>query len=307
MKTNPISSALLIAALLIASAAFSPVRAEDAAEKPRELTAEEKVIADKANAYVAAHNKGDAKALAAFFAEDAEWVDEDGAVLKGRAQIEAALKAALAGSKGRKLDLEVESARALTPDVLVEMGTSTVTEADGKNAVNSYTAVHVKKGNDWLISQLTETGASLAGSGALKLRELEWLVGSWVDKSPGVEVKARVDWTASHTFLTRSFSVHRDGSESHSGTEIIGFDPALGKVRSWVFESDGTIAENVWTQDGPRWLIQAKATLPDGRKATAQHTLTSVNKDKHTWSSANREVDGELLPNIDPIEIVRAR
>ena len=97
------------------------------------------------------------------------------------------------------------------------------------------------------------------------------------------------------------------GAEPHSGTEVIGFDPIAGKVRSWVFESDGSFSENLWTQDGRRWLIQARVTLPDGTQATAQHTLSWKDKDKFTWTSANRERDGELLPNIGPIEIVRGK
>ena len=78
-------------------------------------------------------------------------------------------------------------------------------------------------------------------------------------------------------------------------------------VETWVFESDGSFSENTWTQDGRRWLIQAKVTLPDGTLASAQHTLSWKDKDKYTWTSANRERDGELLPNIGPIEIVRGK
>lgn len=307
MKANPIIPTVLCAALLALGAVLTPVHGQVDAGKPHELTADEKAVADKANTYVAAYNIGDPKALAALFAEDAEWIDENGSVLTGRPAIEAALRAALAGTKGRKVDIDVESVRTLTPDVLLEKGTTTVTEANGRNAVNSYTAVHVKKGNDWLISQLTETGAPLTGTGALRLRELEWLVGSWLDKTEGIEVKTKVDWTPNHTFLTRSFSVKRDGAAPHSGTEVIGFDPVAGKVRSWVFESDGSFAENTWTPDGTRWLVMAKVTLPDGRQATAQHTVTVVDKNKYTWVSSNRQIDGELLPNIGPVEIVRAK
>jgi hypothetical protein len=47
--------------------------------------------------------------------------------------------------------------------------------------------------------------------------------------------------------------------------------------------------------------------LPDGSQATAQHTMTQIDPDHYTWSSANRESDGELLPNIEPITIVRSK
>lgn len=307
MKINHDSPALFVAALLTISAAFSTHQAQAEASKPRELTAEEKVVADQANAYIAAYNKGDAKTITTFFAEDAEWVDDEGQTTAGQANIGKMLAAALSGSKGRKLDINVDSVRPVTADVLLEKGTIIVTEADGRNAVSSYTAVHAKKDGKWLISQFTETGAPSIANAETHLRELEWLVGDWVDRSEGIEMKTKVAWTTNRTFLTRSFSVMREGAAAHDGTEVIGWDPTLGKVRSWVFEADGSFSENVWTQDGTRWLIQSKTTLPDGGLGSAQHTLTWKADGKFTWSSANRQLDGELRPNIDPIEIIRAK
>ncbi len=307
MKKSHHASALLTAAILTASAAFSTIHAQTDADKPRELTAEQKIIADQANTYIAAYNKGDAKTLTAFFAEDAEWVDDEGQTTAGRANIGKMLAAALSGSKGRKLDINVESVRPVTADVLLEKGRTIVTEADGRNAVSSYTAVHVKKEGKWLISQFTETGAPFLANAEAHLSELEWLLGDWVDRSEGVEVKTKVSWTTNRTFLTRSFSVMREGVAAHDGTEVLGWDPTLAKVRSWVFEADGSFSENVWTQDGKRWLIQSKTTLPDGGLGSAQHTLTWVADGKFTWSSANRQLDGELRPDIDPIEIIRAK
>ena len=75
---------------LIATASLAaPLAAQDAAVKPAAapaapapeaaapaLTPEQKAVADQANAYAAAYNKGDAKALVAMFADDAEWVED---------------------------------------------------------------------------------------------------------------------------------------------------------------------------------------------------------------------------------------
>lgn len=106
---------------------------------------------------------------------------------------------------------------------------------------------------------------------------------------------------------TRAFTVKRSDGRTDEGTEVIGWDPSIGKIRSWIFEADGGFSENVWTQDGPRWLVQARTVLPDGGQATAQHTVTKIDNDKFTWSSANRELDGELLPNIEAVTIVRSK
>ena len=305
---------------LIATASLAaPLWAQDAADKnaapapaPAEaaapaLTPEEKAIADQANAYMAAYNKGDAKTMAATFADDAQWVDDEGNVHSGKKVITEMLEAAHKGSPGRTLDISVNSVRPLTPDVLVETGTNTVTEKDGSNSVSSYTAVHVKKDGKWLVTQYTETGSPFAGNSTLHLEDLSWLIGTWVDQSEGIKVSTTVNWTPSRSFLTRAFTVTRGDGAADEGTEIIAWDPSSGKIRSWVFESDGGFSECTWTQDGPRWLIQTRTVLPDGGQATAQHTLTKLGNDKFTWSSANRELDGELMPNIEPVTIVREK
>lgn len=281
--------------------------ADPAAPLGRKLTADEKAVADEANAYEAAYNRGDAKALAAHFAADAEWVDSEGHVVSGRPAIEKALKDSFARQSGRRLDLRVESVRVLAPDVLAEKGTTAIEAPYTPGIVNSYTAVRVKRDGRWLISQITETGAPLAGNARDNLRALEWLVGVWEDASEGVKVRTTVQWARSGNFLTRTFKVAREGADESEGTEVIGWDAKVGRIRSWVFDSAGGFSENTWTQDGRRWLIQAHATLPDGRESTALHTLTYVGDDKCTWSSADREIDGELMPNIDPVEMSRMK
>ena len=270
------------------------------------LTPEEKTVTQLANDFADAYNNGDAKALAEMFTTDAEWIADDGNVTQGQSAIEELFREVFSASKGRKLDLAVESARSLTPEVLLEKGVSTLVDNDGTTTSGGYSAVHVKKNGHWLVAQLTETGAP-SGSAANELQALEWLVGSWVEKSPDVEVRENVEWTANRTFLTRSYTLKRKDAEMAQGTEIIGWDPATGKVRSWAFDSDGGFSESTWTRDGNRWLILVKATLPDGRQGSAQHTLTYLDNDRHTWSSASRQIAGELLPNIDPIEIVRSK
>ena len=133
------------------------------------------------------------------------------------------------------------------------------------------------------------------------------MLGTWEEKSESAEVKTVVNWTPGRSFITRAFTVKRSDGKTDEGTEVIGWDPSIGKIRSWIFEADGGFSENVWTQDGPRWLVQARTVLPDGGQATAQHTVTKIDNDKFTWSSANRELDGELLPNIEAVTIVRSK
>jgi len=294
------------AAMSVAFAADEAPAAAPVAEAPA-LSPEQKAIADQANAFIAAYNKADVKALAGMFTEDADWVDDQGNVLAGRDAIIARYQDIFQLAKGRTLDIDVASVRPLTADVMLETGTATVTEASGRNAVSSYTAVHVKKGDSWLISQCTETGSPLAGSAARRLSELEWLVGSWADNEEGVDAKSTIEWAANNNFLMWTYTVQGAQERESSGTEIIGWDPVLGKIRSWVFEADGSFSEKVWMQDGPRWLLQSRTVLPDGGQCTEEQTLTYVNKDTFSWSSASRQVDGEALPNIDTVTVIRGK
>ncbi|MFN0126211.1 MAG: SgcJ/EcaC family oxidoreductase [Verrucomicrobiales bacterium] len=273
------------------------------------LTPEQQAIANQANAFIAAYNKADVKTLAAIFTEDAEWVDDGGNVLAGRDAIASHFKDVFLASKGRYLDIDVESVRPLTSDVMLEKGTTTITEADGRNSVSSYTAVHIKKGDAWLISQFTETGSPLAGNAARQLSELEWLVGSWADSKEGggVVTKSTIEWALNNNFLTWTYSVVAADGEESSGTQVIGWDSTIGKIRSWVFDGDGSFSEKTWTQDGNRWLLLSRTVLPDGGQGTEEQTITRVDKDKFTWASASRQVDGEALPNIGPVTIVRSK
>jgi hypothetical protein len=90
-----------------------------------------------------------------------------------------------------------------------------------------------------------------------------------------------------------------------SGTQIVAWDPSSERIRSWVFDSDGGFGEGLWSREENRWVIKAHSTLADGKKGTAVQIITKLDDNSFTWESIGREVDGELLPNVEPITIVR--
>lgn len=259
-----------------------------------------KVAKGLSDAYVAAFNKADTKALSPMYAPDAEYTSDDGDTISGRDAVVAGLGKYLAANKGAKLDVEVQSARFVTPDVLIEKGHATVGDETTR-----YTCTYVKKGDGWLISQLEETTLPPADAAAQALSELSWLIGSWKDNSPGINVETRVSYALNNRFLRRSFTVTREGEDPVEGTEVIGYDPEAGEVRSWIFDSEGGFGGGTWRHEGNKWLITAAATAPDGTTSTAQHIVTMIDDNKFTWESINRQSDGEALPNIDKIEVKR--
>jgi len=257
------------------------------------------------DAYVAAFNHQDLKALEALYAEDVEFTANDGAVISGRKAMMEGLAKYFAKNKGAKLDVSIEAARSLAPDVLTERGLSTVVTAQGNGDTTRYAITYAKSGDQWLIAQIQESAQAAPDAASQALGELAWMVGSWKDDSPGITVETKVAWTKNGHFLRRSFTVTRDGEKTIEGTEIIGYDPVAAHVRSWVFDSEGGFGESIWRQEGNKWLASVKATGPDGSQSASQHVITRIDANKYTWESLNRTRNGEVLPNLDRIDIVR--
>ena len=107
------------------------------------------------DAFVAAWNKGDAKALAALHAEDAIRANSQGQLSVGRAAIEKAFAAALAGElKGTTLVVKSGDERTVTADLVVSSGTWEITGGTppaGAATKGTYINTLVRQGGRWLI------------------------------------------------------------------------------------------------------------------------------------------------------------
>src|SRR5436190_807071 len=76
-------------------------------------------IFERSKAFAAAFDKGDAKAVAAFWSEDGDYTDHGGKHLKGRAAIQKAFEAFFTENKGAKLRIDSEALRFVTDDVAI--------------------------------------------------------------------------------------------------------------------------------------------------------------------------------------------
>jgi uncharacterized protein (TIGR02246 family) len=169
---------LALSALLFGIAA-PPASADEA-----NGTAEDKeAIAKSAEAFVEAFHKGDAEAVAAFWAPDGDFTDQIGRHVKGREAIAKALKKLFADYKGLKVRTDSESLRFVTPDVAVEDGTTEVVAPEGGPPSRArYTIVHVKKNGKWLLSSV-RNATLVPPSNYEHLRRLEGLIGEWSGKT----------------------------------------------------------------------------------------------------------------------------
>src|SRR5262245_1574776 len=92
---------------------------------------EQKALRQRAEEFVAAFNKGDAKALAAFWTEEGDYIDQLGRARKGRKAIEEGFQKLFSSLKGAKLHITILSLRVVKPDLAIEDGLTEVFPADG--------------------------------------------------------------------------------------------------------------------------------------------------------------------------------
>jgi uncharacterized protein (TIGR02246 family) len=295
-------------------ASVAMIRAADDASPKAATTAtdnadDEAAIRATGASFLEAYNARDAKKLAALWSPEAVYVDPlTGEETVGRDAIEKVFADAFADNQDVKLSTDDVTIEFVSPNVAIVRGTAHVTRPGEEPDDSEFTSVRVKQGGKWLIDRVSEIEKDKPQpSNYEHLKELEWMVGSWHDDdpSPSIEIQSDCDWTKNKNFLTRSFAVAVGTQVNKSGMQIIGWDPVAKQIRSWVFDSDGGYGEGVWTHKGDKWFIQNTGTLSDGSKTSGTNIVTYLDDNSFKWESVNREIDGQLQPNVDPVLVVR--
>jgi uncharacterized protein (TIGR02246 family) len=278
------------------------------ANKPKGNSDEETALQKRAEAFVTAFNTGDAKALAAFWAPDADYVDEAGEVVKGREAIQQAYEKLFSENKGAKLRIIKSSVRIVNPQLALEDGVTEVVPADGgPPSAERYSVVHVKKDGQWFLESVRESPA-VAPSQYDHLKDLEWLIGDWSDEAnQGETAKASYSWAENQNFITATLDTTLKDVPVAGGTQWIGWDAAGKQIRSWFFDVNGGFIEGAWTKDGHKWTVTANATTPAGKKISATNIITNVDADHFTWQSTKLTVDGKAMPDVPEIKMKRVK
>ena len=261
-------------------------------------------------AYVEAFNRADAEGLAKLWTEDGTWSNPvTHETLSGREELKSAFGEFFKEHSGAELQLKRQSVKLLSDAVAVEEGSAEVTRSGVPITITDYTAVFVKTDGAWLLSRVVEVESRGEAPQKGPLSKISWLEGTWVDETEGSSVSYHNEWIAGGRFLRRTFSVVIDGKVDMTGREVVGWDPAAKTIRSWVFDSEGGFAELQWKQNSEnpkRWIKVAKGTLGTGEVVSAIHIMTQVDEDHYTFEAVARESDGEIQPNIDEVNVVRA-
>lgn len=257
--------------------------------------------------YLDAFNRHDAAAVASLWTVTAEYRNPITEVtVVGRKAMEQQLQELFAEQPEIRLEMEANPVQSISPHVAIETGTAVVLTPNASPDVTQFTTVFVFSNGDWLIDRMTETPFNPPPSQYEHLKVLEWMVGEWVDEEGGTVLTTRCWWAKNQNFLVRSFKLEVAGQIDMSGMQMIGWDPAQQKIRSWVFDSDGGFGSGTWTPQDGRWVVSTTGTLPDGRRATAVNIIAQIDENTMTWESTGRELDGEILPNIEKITIQKA-
>ena len=277
-----------------------------------EADSRQAAIFKTANAFVEAFHKGDAKALAAFWTPEGDYVDDTGRVLQGREAIEKSYTELFAAHQGMKLRIDVASLKFPTPDTAIEDGTSVVIPPDGSAPSRArYTNMLVKTGDHWLLSSVRES-ADPGPSNYENLRGLEWAIGEWLDAAPAADAPAKETghvsfaWAPGQNFIISTRTVDYKDASLLQSTQWIGWDAAAKQIRSWGFQADGGVSQSTWTQNGHEWVVKTEATLADGSKVVSTNVVKAVTPDAFTWQSKEQKLNGQPLPDTTEIKMTRA-
>jgi uncharacterized protein (TIGR02246 family) len=264
-----------------------------------------KAIRALSDAFLKAYNSKDAKALGALFTEGAEIENEKGEVTRGRSAIAERFSQLFAEGQGGKIKVSDETVRFLSPSLAIEEGTASVTEADEeKPETTRYSVIYVKQDGRWLHARIRDEEAEEV-SPHEHLKDLEWMLGEWVNESDDAIVTTTCTWSDDGSFLLRQFDVKIEGVIALKGTQRIGWDPHLSQFRTWVFDAEGGFGEGVFSRAGEQWIVKATGVRSDGKAASATNIITPLSKDRIGWEAADRTIGGVAVPGIDQFVLVR--
>jgi len=270
--------------------------------------AESAKIREKVSSYIEAFNRHDPQAITEYWAEDAKYTNPDtGMVVFGRKSIRKQFASVFEELGDVKLEINIESITFPDDNTALEQGKVKLITSEEDPMESAYKVKYVKENGEWLISVVSEIAFEDYPSHYEQLKGLEWLMGEWMDEGEDVQIYTHYSWDKYKNFIMIRFMVEAGELRDLEGQQIVAWDPATEQIRSWMFDSDGGFGEGKWSLEKDRWVVELAHTLPDGRRASAINIFKKIDENSFSFESTGREIEGELLPNIDPVTIVRKK
>lgn len=282
--------------------AARPATDEPAAPAAKDRDADREAIRKVGEAFAAAFEKGDAKAIAALWTDAAEYVHEDGVTLGQRAEIEKAFAEVFKDGPPVKLEIDVRSIRFPTRDVaIIEGFLRHVPSGPGLPSSSRFETVLAREEGKWLIAHSREWGSHQD-----RLGDLAFLIGRWEGGPKGEEVTQSFTKDPDGPFINGKFTRQVNGKPGPTGTIRIGLDTERGQIRSWHFDADGGQGQCVWLRDGDQWVLDAVGITGDGTITGAVNILSRLGPDEIVWRSIDRMAAAKPLPDTVPVKLTRA-
>lgn len=265
--------------------------------------ADRAAIAAMHDSFVKAFEARDAAALAGHWTTEGEYENEAGVTVQGRDALAKGFAFFFAKTPEVKAEMKPAALRFLGRDTAAGQGTVTVRRGPAEPATRArFDALIVREEGRWRLAKLSESPADEPS-----LDDLAWLIGQWkTSRGEGAEILTTYTWAPNKKFIHVDFTL-KEKTLSLSGKQVIGVDPATGRIRSWTFEADGGVGVGDWSRDGDHWTIEASGTLVDGRSLTETNVLRRVNDDTLTWQSVNRLLDDEEFADLPPVKVTRVK
>lgn len=312
---TPVAIGLIAAAVLSLgistagqSIAQSQAKATANREEPVRSTDDQAGIEKLLKKVTTAYNKGDAEAISGLFQDDAILIDGEGVEIQGRPAVEKHYEAAFAGGPPAEISAVLKSARFPRPNVASVHGEFRLLDSSGTVfAVGRFGLIAAREKDEWKIAELRDHSIEMVERTEEidHLKDLEWLLGDWVDESRDLKIESTVRWAEGRKYLIRTYSVRVPGQSATTATQWIGWDPRTDQIRSWIFDSDGGFGEGLWTRSNRGWVVKTTGVLPDGAPTSATIIIDSIGKHTVQIRSVNRIIGGRIHADLNNIVMVR--
>ena len=273
---------------------------------PAMATADEAAVRGLLAKYVEAFNKHDANAVAALWTEKCVHIDRVNDLrTEGRDAIARDLEVVFEATPNARITGEVTSVRMIRPEVASVEGSTLLSGGGVDPSRSSFSAIMVSEADGWRIDSVEELPIAEAVTSRDALQELEWLIGKWQDDSDEAVIETTCNWSPNEAFLIRSYVAVIGETVDRQGTQVIAWDANRQAIRSWNFDSTGGFGEAIWTKNGDEWLVRSNQTSTDGSLSSGTYLIRKVDDDTMTVQLIGQESDGALLPNQEPIRVMR--
>lgn len=294
----------LIAMTLLLSP-FGAYAQEDAPkEVSEELSPDQQAIKKNAEAFVAAFDKGNAKAVAALWAENGEMSLDGKTIAEGRGEVETRYAEYFEENPGAKIDVHIDSIRVVGPTLAIERGHSEVFNDEDDTVVDSYRLVYTKQDDAWVIASADVQLEVIEPPYDWKA-DLGFLVGEWTATEGDWSVTTKFRWVPGGNFLLRTFTINDGEEEKRTGVQLIGWDAREQSVTSWTFGTDGGHGRGWWTPEDNQWFVEVEGVSQTGDVITANNIITVLDDNAFRWQSTNRSVAGVSLEDTETITVKR--